>query len=178
MAVVLTTSFRDLLEQAGAHAARFGRKWHCPHCPKNSSPTLSVGGEVFYCFRCGWKGNQRTLERDSGAPVRRPSPAERQEKNLLGAETERFLSWWRWRWGFYRDLNWALQEIERDALSVKQDAEAAGKPIPTWVFASSNWAMRKQKELWHEVCRLSDPERNFTFLFAEYQKSRGGWKWA
>ena len=174
---VSTAPLLDLLERVGARPARYGRKLYCPHCPENSSPTLSVNREVFFCFRCGWKGNQRTLERDLGAPARRPSPAERQEENLLGAESERFLRWRRWRWNFYRDLNWDLQQIQRDALSIKQKAETAGKPIPTWAFVNLNWATRKQREIWPELCQLSDPERNLTALYADFQRSKRRWNW-
>lgn len=171
-------SFEELLERAGARPARHGKKLHCPHCPENSSPALSVDGEVFYCHRCNWKGNKKTLERGLGVPVVEPSPAERQEKNLLGAESERFLRWWSWRWSFYKHLNWDLQEIERDARASGIEALAAGEPIPNYVSANLDFAVGKQREIWPELCRLSNHENNFAFLFAEYQRSKRGWKWA
>lgn len=179
MPVVLTTSFRDLLEQAGARPARWGKKWCCGRCPEDSTPSLSVdeSRKVFYCFRCGQKGNQKTLERDLGVPVVQPSPAERQEQNLLGAESERFLRWWRWRWRFYRDFNWNLQEIERDARASGIEALAAGEPIPDWISSGLDFAVGKQKELWPELCRLSDMERNFAALYANFQEAKGGWNW-
>lgn len=181
MLAALTNSFLDLLEQAGARPARFGKKWYCPRCPDRKSPSLSITwqGEVFFCHRgaCGWKGNRKTLERDLGVPVVQPPPAEQQEQNLLGAESERFLRWWRWRWRFYRDLNWDLQQIERDARASGIQALAAGEPIPNYVSASLDFAVGKQKELWPELCRLSNHENNFTFLFAEYQSSKRGWEW-
>jgi len=172
MPIVLNASFLDLLERAGARPARYGRKLHCPHCPENSSPTLSVGGEVFFCFRCGWKGNQKTLERDLGAPSVQPSPAEQQDGRRIDKEAAHVEAWFSWRYRFLRDLCWLLGDIERLAVTAGREALARGEEVPEGVWASLDFAIQNRRKIWPDLVFLGDPERNAHAIIQRYRESK------
>jgi len=62
----LSTAFQPdiaaLLERAGARPR--GNRHDCPQC--GGRRTVTHGAEVFFCHKCGWKGNSITLERALG----------------------------------------------------------------------------------------------------------------
>jgi ribosomal protein L37AE/L43A len=59
---VFQSDIAALLERAGARPR--GNRHDCPQC--GGRRTVTHGGEVFFCHKCGWKGNRVTLERALG----------------------------------------------------------------------------------------------------------------
>jgi hypothetical protein len=57
-------SLAELLERAGFHVK--GRRADCVFCDGSSRLTVSFTNEVWHCFRCGRKGDVRTLARELG----------------------------------------------------------------------------------------------------------------
>ena len=165
--------FANLLALAGARPGR-GRKWWCPHCPENSSPTLSVDvdREVFHCFRCGWCGGRKALERELGIAPSRRTDAEKQEWHRMNSEAERVERWWAWRYRFLRDLCWLCNDIERMARAAGQAALAKGEEVSEGVWASLDFAIQNRRKIWPDLAFLADTEKNGPAIIQRYRESR------
>ena len=106
-----------------------------------------------------------------GVPVVQPLPAEQREKNLLGAEAERFLRWWRWHYRFLRDFNWLCGDIERLAAASGRADLARGEEVPEGVFASLDFSIQQRRKIWPELLLLADTERNGPAIYSQFRKS-------
>ena len=73
----------EWMERAGFHVR--GRRAECRHCDGHSHLTVSFNDEVYYCHRCGRKGNIRTLGRELGMQLA-PYTFEQREKRKRSAE--------------------------------------------------------------------------------------------
>lgn len=69
MTPVIPYALERLLEMSGAKL-RGRNRADCPKCL--GFRTISFAGEVFHCFKCGWKGNAITLARELGLLQRIP----------------------------------------------------------------------------------------------------------
>jgi hypothetical protein len=63
-----------LLEHAGAHPPRYGRKWDCPKCGGHSCLSVDEARGLFNCFHagCDFHGNAEMLARRLGLASRLP----------------------------------------------------------------------------------------------------------
>ena len=67
----------NLLERAGAHPPRHGRKWDCGRCQGRACLSVDLDRGLFHCFHgaCGFSGSSAKLARELGL-ARRVSPNE------------------------------------------------------------------------------------------------------
>lgn len=167
-------NFSELAMQAGIYTTTKRGKARCPKCPHGKRPSLSVDTtkEVFYCFRCGWGGGRKALERELGIEPSRRTDAERQEWKRLDSEAVRVERWWSWRYCFLRDLNWLLGDIERLAAEDGREALAKGEEVPERVFASLDFAIQNRRKIWRDLIFLADTERNGPAIIRRYTESR------
>jgi hypothetical protein len=84
-------AFSDLLERAGFHVR--GKRADCPRCQSaghgHGRGTVAFSGEVFFCHRCKYTGNVRTLSRALGLPIL-PEDREHRERR---ERAKRFSEW-------------------------------------------------------------------------------------
>jgi len=147
----------ELLEVAGARL-RGSKRADCPRC--GGRRTIAFTDEAFFCHHsdCGWSGNTVTLARELRAMLPRVSDRPLARRRIVGREAERVRRFARLRWGFLRDLNWLLLEIERLARAAGQEYIAHGEPVPESVWASLEWSLREQKKFWQELVLFSGPQ--------------------
>lgn len=151
------TTLANLLEQAGARL-RSAKRADCPRC--GGRRTIAYTEETFFChhFGCGWSGNAITLARELGAALPQISDEDLAQRRLIRAEADRVRRFVRMRWGFLRDLNWLLLDLERQARESGREYLDRGEPVPESVWANLDWSLREQEQLWPELVLFAGPE--------------------
>ncbi|MBI4463838.1 MAG: hypothetical protein HY647_03945 [Acidobacteria bacterium] len=167
-------SFADLLRNAGAEPPRWGRgKWRCWRC-EGKTPALSVdlGREVFYCFRCGWRGGRRALEQELGIEGHKPTSEEIRRRRIVRPEAEKFSRWLRAERlrsaRLLRDIGAAELQLRREGRA----ALGAGRPIAEKVWALLQFAAAIEEMEGRTYERLCDVDAHGATLYQMFTSER------
>ena len=166
--------FTELLQRDGAERPRRERgKWRCGHC-EGKSWTLSANleRELFFCHRCGWKGNRRTLERELRIESPKPTPSQVRGRRLIREMAERFLEWTRRQRIQTAALLRDLGRYELDWRQIMRQQLATGQHVDEklWEKLQSISAWQERAEARYEqLCGL---EGNGSVLYREFLHKR------
>ena len=158
--------FVELLERAGHRPAKTGTRWHCVNCPSGKPPALSVDlvKEVYFCHRCGTRGNVITLKKELGLLENRQWTrderrrfAQRQER--IDRELQSFLEWlYPLRREYILKFRSSL-DVERIICSLAKRKINSRLPIDSWILDIAFEASR-DREIYSACLNYLDDPRN------------------